>query len=181
VDAFEKVWEFTLKHEVSPLWMSDGTWNPSNPEVAQGLVTTPIQRQHVGFNTNANDPGGSTKFGVAQKYNANIKIADMDYATARTTAFNTYWNASDNPCVGLSPKIAAIVFDMNYSIGVGGSKKVMTDAGVNGTEMLQSELDALDKLTTARIAYLKTKSGWSTFGTGWTKRSNDCLAFAKTV
>lgn len=183
-DPFEKAWYFTMTQEVNDLWQTTPDRSPTDPAVAAGLIDTPAHVQRVGYVNNSQDPGGVTKFGVAQRYNPKIKIADIPYATARETGFNAYWLAPQNNCSAMtSTKIAVMAFDMNYLLGPGGSKQVMTAAGVTGSETGGAEMAALDAIHAARLNYLRARPGdaFSVFGKGWTKRAEACLAYAKTA
>jgi murein DD-endopeptidase MepM/ murein hydrolase activator NlpD len=190
-NPFDKAWFFTMQHEVNSLWNSAADRSPTsegvapgNPDIDAGLIDTPARVQRVGFVDHPKDPGGATKFGVAQRYNPKIKITDMPYVKARETGYNVYWLASQNNCGSMSSvKVAVMAFDMNYLLGPGGSKQVLSAAGATGAETGAAELAALDSIHAARIAYLKARPGdrFKTFGRGWTRRAEECLAYAKTV
>lgn len=183
-DPFEKAWYFTMTHEVNSLWMTSPDRSPGQNPVDDGLIDTPANVQRVGFVDHPKDPGGATKFGVAQRYNPKVNTKVMKYAEARQTGFNVYWKAPQNDCSAMSSvKVAVMAFDMNYLLGPGGSKKVMQAAGATGNETGAAETAALDAIHAARIAYLKARPGdrFKTFGKGWTRRAEECLAYAKTV
>jgi lysozyme family protein len=171
-----------MTHEVNAKWMTTPPRSPSDADVAAGLIETADQRQRVGFVNHPKDPGGVTKFGVAQRFNPSERVQEMEYAAARQTGYNVYWLAANNNCqtiAATSPRIAVMVFDMNYLMGAGGSRRTVLAAGVTTTETGAAEIVALEKLTEARLAYLRSRPGWPTFGRGWTKRANECLEYAK--
>jgi lysozyme family protein len=173
-----------MTHEVNSKWMTTPDRTPIQAppnDVWNGLIDTPDQQERVGFVNHPKDPGGVTKFGIAQRYNPNVNVRETDYITCRETGYNVYWLAASNNCSSMSPRIACMAFDMNYLLGPSASKRVMQNAGVTGTETGPAELAALDAITAARLAYLKTKPGWSTFGKGWTRRANECLAYCKAL
>lgn len=181
-DAFERAWYFTMTHEVNSKWMTTADTTPINAppnDVWNGTIDTAEQRKRVGFVDHPKDPGGVTKFGVAQRYNPKVDVREVDYPTSRQTGYNVYWLAPSNNCSVMSPRIACMAFDMNYLMGPGGSKKVMQQAGVSGTETGAAELAALEAITAARISYLRAKPGWPTFGKGWTRRAMESLAYCK--
>lgn len=190
-DPFEKAWFFTMTQEVNSLWettvdrspLSSGV-APGDPAVDAGLIDTSAHVQRVGFVNHPADPGGTTKFGVAQRYNPNVNILTMDYTTARATGYNVYWLSPTHSCAALaSTKIAIMAFDMNYLMGPTASKTVMTAAGATGAETGAAELTALDNIHAARIAYLKTRPSnlFATYGRGWTRRAEACLTYAKSA
>lgn len=190
-DPFERAWYFTLTHEVNGLWLSAADRSPTtigvapgNPSIDAGLIDTPANVQRVGFVDHPKDPGGATKFGVAQRYNPSVNTKEMQYAVARQTAYGVYWLAPQNNCSAMSStKIAVMAFDMNYLMGPGGSKSVMTAAGVTGNETGAAETAALDAIFNARMAYLRARPGdrFKVFGRGWTRRAEENLAYAKSL
>jgi len=183
-DPFEQAWYFAMLHEVNAKWQTTPDRSPTDPAVAAGLIETADQRQRVGYVNNPNDEGGSTKFGIAQRYNSGVKTTDIDYATSRSTGYSKYWKNGTVNCdtiAATSPRIAVMAFDMNYLQGAGGTTKVMAAAGVTGTETGAAELAALDALTKARIDYLAARPSAPTFLKGWTRRANECLAYCKSL
>lgn len=189
-DPFELAWKFVMLHEVNSLWESTPDRSPLDPTafppagnpVWQGLIDTPENIQRTGFVNHPSDPGGSTKFGIAQRFNPGIAVEQVDYPNSKKVGYSKYWQAPQNNCSAMSStKIAVMAFDMNYLMGPGGSKTVMTAAGATGNETGAAELAALDKIHEARLAYLQSRPGWSTFGRGWKKRADDCLSYCKSL
>jgi len=179
-DPFEKAWYFTMLHEVNAQWMTTPARSPSDSEVAAGLIATSDQRQRVGYVEYPKNFGSTTKFGVAQRFNPNVDIHTMDYATARSTGYNSYWLGNPD-CSAMTLQIAVFMFDTKYLVGAGGAARIMTAAGVTGTETGAAALAAVDALAAARIAYLKGTAGFATYGRGWTNRVNDCAAYSKAL
>ena len=180
-DPFEKAWYFTMTHEVNPKWMTTPPRSPSDAEVAAGLIDNTSQRQRVGWVDHPADPGGKTKFGVAQRFNASVKIEGMDYATARQTGYNKYWINSPDCSAMTSVKLAVMIFDIKYAIGPGGAQQIMAAAGVTGNESGPAETAAMQALYNARVAYYQSRSGFKTFGKGWTRRSQESLQYAQSL
>lgn len=186
-DPFELAWFFVMTHEVNSLWMTAPDRTPievpPNP-VWQGLIDTQANRQRVGYVEHPKDPGGATKFGIAQRFNPSVNVNNMDYQTARSIGYNSYWLAPQVNCATIaatSPRIAVMAFDMNYLMGPSACKTVLTTAGVTGTETGAAELQALEKIHEKRLAYLQTRPGWTTFGKGWTKRALECLSYCRAL
>jgi murein DD-endopeptidase MepM/ murein hydrolase activator NlpD len=183
-NAFEKTWFYTMTHEVSPRWGSDASWSPTDADVAAGKMDTSNQKLHVGYLDHPKDPGGLTKFGVAQRYNPNVQIFDMSYEQARSTGYNVYWLAKQNDCSQItSGKIACMAFDMNYALGPGTAKALMQKAGITGNETGAAEIAAVEKLGDVYIAYYLSRPAdkVAAFGKGWTARVKRGVEFAKTV
>lgn len=185
-DPFEDAWYFTLTQEVNSLWATTPDRSPSDSAVAAGLINTSGQRERVGYVSHPDDPGGVTKFGVAQRFNPSIDVVTMDYATARAIAHAEYWTNSTVNCASIaatSPRLAVMAFDLNYQLGPGGCQQVLAASGVSGTETGSAELAALTAVTTARLNYLRARPGdrFKVFGKGWTRRAEACLAFAQAL
>lgn len=186
-DPFEKAWYFTMTHEVNPRWMTTPDRSPSDPDVSAGLIATSDQRERVGYVNSPNYPGGTTKFGIAQKSNPHLVVTTMGYDPARSTGFTKYWNAGGiaNCAViaATSPKIAVMVFDMNYLHGEGNTRKMLNASGITRTETGAAELAALDKLTQTRIEFLRSinPDSFKRFGRGWTRRAQECLTYARSL
>jgi lysozyme family protein len=158
--------------------------NPAgNQQIDDGLIETSGQRQRVGFVDHPKDPGGVTKFGVAQKFNPQVDVKTSTYAAARQTAYNLYWLNTTRPCNTLTKQIAAFVFDCNYLFGVGGSKQIFDASGISGTETGGAAITAIDKLLEARYARIDTRSPdlLKEFGNGWRNRAAAAAAYAKSL
>ena len=188
-DPFELAWFFVLTEEVNSKWASSPDRTPvmlnpaGNQAIDDGLIETKDQRQRVGFVDHAKDPGGVTKFGVAQKFNPKVDVKTATYADARSTAYNIYWLSPVRPCNTLSKQIAAFVFDCNYLFGAGGSKQIFNESGITGTETGAEAEAAVDKLLKARYARIDSRSPalLATFGKGWRARAERAAAYAKSL
>ncbi len=173
-----------MTSEVNSLWMTTPDRSPGQNPVDDGLIDTPANIQRVGFVDHPRDPGGVTKFGIAQRFNPKINTRVIKYLEARETGYTIYWRAPQNDCSAMSSvRIAVMAFDMNYLLGPGGSRQVMRTAGVTGNEAGDAEMAALDAIHKERMAYLRARPGdrFKTFGRGWTRRALACLAYAKAL
>lgn len=178
--AFEYAWFFTMTHEVGPHWT---TASPNDPEVAAGLIETAAQRKKVGYVNMAADPGGETKFGVAQKPNPSINVRTITYEQAKNTGFNNYWARGTPGPKNLSatkPKTAVMLFDINYMHGVGAANKMFSNAGITDT---LSDDDSLKALFNSRVATINSivqnNPQRKIFLNGWTRRANEAYAYAQ--
>lgn len=187
-DPFDIAYYFVLTEEVGPHWMSTPETTPvalggTNQDIDDGLIDNSQQRRNTGFVNHSSDPGGITKFGIAQRYNPRINVSTCTFADARSTAYDGYWLASQRPCNTLSLPIAAMVFDCNYLFGPGGSAQIFSNSTITGTETGQDAINALNSLYVARVAYLNRRSPalLKDFGKGWIRRAQRALAYAKNL
>lgn len=176
-DPFERAWFFTMTHEVGPFWNSS---YPSDAEVQQGLIDTAQQRKKCGYVNTPNYPGGETKFGVAQKPNPRIDVTTMTYDAAKQTGFNNYWKSKKMPCDNKAPRIAIMLFDMNYLHGDGNARKIWQNAGITSSpgDSDEVQLAACETLYQARVAFIKSIPR-PEYQKGWLRRAKECLEFAK--
>lgn len=177
-DPFEKAWFFTMKHEVGPQWE---TTSPSDPEIAAGLIQTPAQKKKVGYVNHSADPGGETKFGVAQGPNPGINVNSIDYANAKKTGFNNYWKRGAEALSSSKPRSAIMNFDFNYLHGVGNANKIKSTVDLAAL----TDLEACDALCQAQQNFMRAivanNPKRAVFLKGWLKRSNELLAYAKSI
>ncbi len=174
-DAFELAWFFAMTHEVGPFWNQS---YPSDPEVSQGLIETKEQRKKCGYVNHPTDPGGETKFGVAQNPNPSIRVKTIKYEEAKKTGYNNYWKSAKMPCVGKPTRIAIMLFDMNYMHGAGNARKIYQNSGIENTQM--DESTALEALYKARVDFIRAIPR-PEFQKGWLKRASECYRYAKSV
>lgn len=67
----------------------------------------------TGLNMTPGDPGGTTNFGFAQKFNTDIDVTKLDWNGAHDRAFNKYWLPSGAD--KLPWPVNAIVFDTAFN------------------------------------------------------------------
>jgi len=86
-DSFDKAWTFTMKAE------------------GGGKV-----------HTVAGDPGGTTKWGIAQAYHPNVNVAALTEAQAQKIARREYWDKCR--CDELPYPLDILVWDAAFNMGV---------------------------------------------------------------
>jgi lysozyme family protein len=119
---FEDAVAHAMKYEV-------GAFNPADPEVIAGLISTPAQRKKVGYVNDPADKGGETKFGVAATANPGVKIATLTWPQAVEIYRAKYWMAGG--CHLLNERVALIHFDGCVNHGVGRASRFLQQiAGV---------------------------------------------------
>lgn len=82
---FEKAFALTMRFEVGEFF------DPTDPETQQGLIQTHEQRRKVGYVNHPNDPGGETKFGIAQNFVPGISVKDITLDQAMHIYYLDYW------------------------------------------------------------------------------------------
>jgi lysozyme family protein len=94
-----------------------GSWfNPTDPATQQGLIDTPAHRKAVGYVNNPADPGGETKFGIAQKANPQVSIKTLTLEQAKNIYYNGYWLSGH--CDKIATPLSAIHFDTVVNSGM---------------------------------------------------------------
>jgi len=130
---FIDVFNHTMIYEVG------GHWDPSDPEVIDGLCITKSQKKKVGYVNDPYDTGGETKFGIAQNFTKK-RVIDMTLEDAMVHYYNNYWLASN--CNEMPPKVAIIHFDGCVNHGVKQASKFLqrvigvVDDGIVGARTL---------------------------------------------
>ena len=180
-DPFERAWYFTMTHEVGPHWTPN---SPSDPEVSAGLISTPAQRKKTGYVNTPSDPGGETKFGIAQASNPQLKVNTLAYEPAKLTGFNNYWKRGSTGPASMAetkPKTAIMLFDMCYLHGAGNAAVIR--AGANISNM--SDEASIEALAAAQQDFMRMivimKPQRAEYINGWLKRSRALLIYVKSL
>lgn len=93
-ETFQKAWKFTMK------WEGGG-------------------RVH----TVSGDPGGTTKWGIAQRYHPNVDVANLTEAEAQEIARRAYWDTCR--CDDLPYPLDILVWDAAFNMGVSRAGKFL--------------------------------------------------------
>ena len=183
-EYFDKAWYFTMRAEVSPLWMTTPDRSPGDPVIDEGRIDTPEHKRRVGFVDHPADPGGITKFGVAQRFNSGRSILELGYVDARQIGKAKYWSlGGPTGCAAYPGRVAVVIFDANFALGPGGAADVLCSSGVTPSSAVTNEDAAIDAITTARLAYYAARPAdrVAQFGAGWRARTTACATFAKSL
>lgn len=110
------------------------------------------------------DPGGYTKWGIAQAFNPQVNVATMTLDQAKRIYREKYWEviAGDK----LPWPLAATVFDMAVNAGTGTALRLLDGVGAD-----------VAKYNEARRSYYRSLRQFETFGEGWLNRVNDIETF----
>ena len=119
-DEFISAFNFGMLYEVGKFW------NPADPDVISGAISTPAQRRAVGYVNIRADKGGETKYGVAQRFNPNVRVHDLDLRGAIDIYFNQYWLAGR--CDAINGAVAIIHFDACLNHGPKRAAKILQEA-----------------------------------------------------
>lgn len=153
-NKFDKAFQLTMTEEVG------GWFNSDDSETQQGLYADAKQRKKTGWVNNPKDPGGLTKFGIAQQSHKNLDVNACTLDQAKSIYKANYWDK--NLCEQLGNKASAVWFDA--TVQHGGSRKIfaravgmpeessMASMMAKATAMSESEF--MDAFTTARLNYV---------------------------
>ncbi len=155
-----------------------------------------ILQSEGGFVNNLADPGGATNLGItigtlSAWLGRPATVADVQALTPASVApiyQKNYWDAAS--CGSWDAGVDLMVFDMAVNQGVGRAIKtlqsalgVTADGAVGPATQAAAELatasDLISKISTAREAFYRSLSTFSTFGTGWLNRLTRTTALAQ--
>jgi lysozyme family protein len=184
-DAYVDAFNHAMKYEVG------GFWDPKDPEVIAGLITTRDQRRKVGYVNIPEDTGGETKYGVAKNANIDLSISTLDLDGAMNAYYARYWNAGKSD--KLPGAVAIIHFDGCVNHGVGRACKFLqvaagvTPDGAIGPATLaavnaKTQEEIINAIADQREAFyngiVAAKPNQAKFLKGWMARIIDIRAFA---
>jgi hypothetical protein len=143
-----------------------------------------------GFSDHPKDKGGATLYGItletfrSWKGDDNLTAAELKAMTkeeAKEIYRSSYWNAMN--CDKLPPGVDLIVFDFGVNAGPGRSAKILqkvvgaeADGSIGPATLsavkTRTPRDIIIEMSRKRLEHYKGLSNWSTFGDGWTNRTN---------
>jgi murein DD-endopeptidase MepM/ murein hydrolase activator NlpD len=177
-DPFELAWALTMTTEV----IGWGSTPPTDEHTLAGEIDTRQHRQNVGYVDHPEDPGGVTKFGIAQRFNKNVQVDSTTYKDARDIGYGSFWNGKvPSTLVASKPRTGIAVFNIGFLCGLGGASAIIASAKID--EM--SDLDAVDAVCNSMQNYLMVKvqasPGKAAFKNGWTRRVETVRSYCKSV
>ena len=122
-----------------------------------------LKWEGMGCHHDPNDPGGLTCFGLAKRFNPEVREG-MTLAEARDIYYRRYWLACGAPA--LPGPLAAAHFDTAVNLGVPKARELLAEA--------QGDVE---RYLALRLHYYTTREGWPRYGKGWTRRVADLLTF----
>lgn len=152
-----------------------------------------ILSQEGGFSNRSDDPGGATNFGITLRTlnawlsergqpAANVDdVKNLKRETAVEIYRTNYWNVLR--CDDLPAGVDLVTFDMGVNAGPGNAAKILqkaVGAAADGSvgpatvaaARAQTPRDTIGRMTQARLDFYRSRSGFATFGDGWTNRTN---------
>lgn len=181
--SFEAAVNHAMLYEVGGFWKT-------NVEVEAGLISTPAQRQAVGYTNDPVDTGGETKFGVAKSGNPGVDITHLTWSQAKDIYFNKYWLAGS--CDKMTARAAVLHFDGCVNHGVGRANKFLQQAvgmpvdGIIGAQTLAAvaktdEMKLCNLICDERAQFYQDivtkKPAQAKFLNGWLRRISEMRKF----
>ena len=157
-----------------------------------------VLKHEGGFVNHPKDPGGATNKGVTlATFKAYVKpggtVEDLKKITSEQVAtvyYRHYWAAVNAPA--LPAGLDYLVFDFAVNSGPSRAAKVLQKvvgaivdgrigpATVKAIEKLPTSV-VIERMTDARMKFLKGLKTWPTFGKGWLRRLGEVTAAAKAM
>lgn len=114
-------------------------------------------RDDGALHTDPNDPGGATKFGIAQKFHPKVDVANLTLPAAMVIYKSEYWDACKLD--GVDFPIAMAMFDTAINCGVSKALKFRAQAS-DPTLYLQLRIAYYKWLATSNSMFQKELDGW---------------------
>lgn len=183
-DDFLYAFDHAMIYEVGSFW------DPTDPDVVDGLISTKDQRRKVGYVNIPQDRGGETKFGIAQKANPEIYVRDLTLQDAMEVYYEKYWLRG--ACDMLPYPLTIIHFDGCVNHGIGRAKKFLQQAvgveadGVIGAQTLEAihsldQQEIIDAISQIRTNFynsiVQRDSSQKIFLKGWMRRIQEVTDF----
>jgi hypothetical protein len=100
--------------------------------------------------------GGTTKFGIAQKFNPGVDVANLSEAEARAIAHRKYWLPEFDH---VDPRTAAVAFDAQYIGGAG--ERILRESGGDPARAIEAYRTYLNHLADTVPGKEKFRRGWN--------------------
>ena len=157
-----------------PQWAWEATQTISDPvariAIAHVLLKECAPNDIDKIVNHPSDPGGVTKYGIAQHYNKDVDVASLTIQDAAKLYYNKYWKTNEPLLLRYSEGMRVALMDATVHHGAGGTKKLMSQIQGSTTP---------EALARARIDDLKAKPHADAFIKGWVTRINDVTQFAE--
>jgi lysozyme family protein len=148
-------------------------------------IMTEVLHHEGGYVDHPDDPGGSTKFGIAQRAHPDIDIATLTETEARVIYHDEYWLSSRAD--ELPERIRALYFDMCVNHGIPNAVRLLQEAaramgddvvvdGIIGPRTIAAAYAVpLDRLAARRLALyadlVRRDPRMGNFWDGWMRRT----------
>jgi lysozyme family protein len=177
---------FTDAFNHAMLYEVGAFWNPDDPDVIAGNISTREQRRKVGYVNIKQDTGGETKYGIAQNKNPNVIVRDLDLNAAMRIYYEEYWLKSS--CDRIDYPTHTMHFDSCVNHGISrGNQFLQMSVNVPSDGIIGSvTLGAVQKADQARVIeaiyglrenfyrdIVKRKPSQKIFLEGWLRRISE--------
>ena len=135
-------------------------------------ATNNLKEFEGGFSNDKDDPGGATRYGIAQKYHPEVDVRSLTWEGAKAIYFRDYWIKAG--CDELPFPLDVLHFDAMVNPGPGAAIRFLHDSGEHADPLcrcveyqvlrLRYYLDVIRKRPVS-LKYL----------VGWTDRTLDLL------
>lgn len=181
---FVAAFNHTMLYEVGAFW------NPTDPDVIDGNISTREQRKKVGYVNIPADRGGETKYGIAKNANPDVDITNLNLDETMSIYQDSYWQRGS--CDQLSYPLSLMHFDACVNHGIRRANKFLqralgvTEDGQVGPQTLQAvnssdQQQLIQQLSQIRTdfynAIVNRDPSQQIFLAGWLRRVNEVTAF----
>lgn len=138
------------------------------------------------FTDDPRDPGGATKYGIAQNYHPGVDVKNLRRDGAAALYRKEYWETCR--CDELPGGLRLAIFDAAVNAGCGNAIRFLQRAlnvtadGIIGAITIRAAhaaaTDIFASALTERILFYSSREGFSPYGRGWIRR---CLDVQRTA
>lgn len=181
---FDEGFSLTMIYEIGPFF------DANDPATKAGLIDTRENRRKTGYVDHPADPGGVTKFGIAQNFVTDLDVKKITLDQAKTVYEKRYWVANNcqvlpyplnvlhfDACVNHGGKAAAKFLQRALGVPVDGNVGPITLAKVKDFDAFE----LCDKALKAREAFyfrlVELKPTSKVFLKGWLARISGLSAY----
>lgn len=101
--------------------------------------------------------GGTTKYGIAAKFNPGVDVANLSEAQAAAIARRKYWFPELDRA---DPRVAAVAFDAGYIAGPKVGKRILAESGGDPAKALALYRQHLEHVADTVAGKAKYRIGW---------------------
>lgn len=180
-DAFELAWQLTMTTEVIGWTIASP---PTDPVIVAGDISTDANKKKCGYVNHPADPGGETKFGIAQRFNKSIAVSSCTYDQARSIGCSNFWTGKlpESTANAGKKRTAIALFNIGYLCGVGGAANIYNDSGAAG---IADDTAAMNAFCNKAKEYLTQKTvkdpSKKVFLNGWMARVEKVRSYCTSV
>lgn len=175
IEMFKDFWNFLTDNQSSPIEVrvnkasqrfGTPNYNEMNDIISAGesdfdtAVEFVLEREGL-LSNHSNDRGGLTKYGISQKANPDIDVANLTRDDAIAIYKERYWDAIGADDMNMST--ALVAFDAAVNHGTGTAQRMLNETGGQIGSMLEWRMNYYDQI-------VERDSSQSVFLAGWRNR-----------